>query len=419
MFESMYTPEEVKQNEKWSKLHGSASVVANNITNTYLPLFAISAIQVSNYQLGWINSIPSLISLFILLPGAWWLNHLERKREFTYYVILFNRLAILLIALTPFIDFMNKGLWLILAIGIMNLPLALTNLSWQSFIGDLIPEERRAAFFSERNFVSTIVGLVSTLVVGMILNFFNKSDPLPYQIFFIIAVTFGILEAVTILNHKEHPIKVNETSQSTKVKWYESFRHKPFIIFLICAGIFQFGWQMAWPIFSIYNITIANAPALWISIFSVANLIGQIVSFKWWGRFSEKHGNSKALLFACIGMALTSFCTIWSTNLYYLVVTNIVSGLALSGTTLLLFNQLLHVSPENVRTSCIAYYQMLVAIVGVISPQVGVLFYEEFGLSFSMNTSGVIRILGGVLFFISAIYLGQINRVNRKGKLFM
>lgn len=406
----MYSLEEIKENEKWSKLNGSAAVIAQTILNTYLPFFAISAIGVTNYQLGWINSMPALISLLVLLPGAWWMNHLERKKEFTFTVILFMRLFIVLIAITPFVQFMNQGWWLIIAIAIMNIPTALAGLSWQSFIGDLIPESRRASFFSERNRLSTIVGLITTIIVGFILNLYNRENPLPYQFFFAIAIIFGLIEAYYLYKHKEKTLARKKEQKKEKQHWYRLFTNYHYSAFLISAFVFHFGWQMAWPIFNIYQIKIANASALWISIFTVANQLGQIISFKWWGRYSEKKGNAKALFWSCLGMGITPIITIWSTNFVYLTFTNIISGLSLSGITLVLFNQLLQVSDAEERTNSVAYYQLMVSAVGFISPQVGVWFYETLGLSVSMNVSGAIRILGGLLFLVTVVYAGRIQK---------
>lgn len=410
----MYTSEEVKQNEKWSKLNGEAATVSNTIVSTYLPIFAINVVGVTNYQLGWINSMPSLISLLILLPAAWSMNQLERKREFTFVVILLMRVFIAFIAITPFVHFMNSGWWLIVAIAIMNVPTALASLSWQSFIGDLIPDNRRASFFSERNRLATIVGLITSVFVGFMLNLSSKSDPNPYVTVFLVAVLFGVIESLLIFKHKEIPLKSNnEKIQVKKLKWFRLFQNRPYVTFLVCAFVFQFGWQMAWPIFNIYNVKIAGATAFWISLFTVCSQIGQIVSFKWWGRYSEKYGHARALLLSCIGMGLTTTITIFSTNLYYLLLTNFISGIALSGITLLLFNELLAVSPIEERTNGIAYYQLMVGAVGFISPQVGVLLYETLGLSFSMNVSTIIRIIGGILFFLAPIYLYR-NKPRKK-----
>ncbi|WP_261178184.1 MFS transporter [Anaerobacillus sp. CMMVII] len=137
----------------------------------------------SNQQVGLISSLPSLMSILAMIPGAIWINRLEAKKKFTAITVLMARFFLLLLVFIPFIQFTNQAWILVVIIALMNFPTALATLSWQSFIGDLIPDERRGQFFSERNRILTIVGMITTFSVGVILNMFDVSAAGPYQIF--------------------------------------------------------------------------------------------------------------------------------------------------------------------------------------------------------------------------------------------
>ncbi len=63
--------------------------------------------------------------------------------------------------------------------------------------------------------------------------------------------------------------------------------------------------------------------------------------------------------------------TILSTNMVYLCVVNLIAGIPVAGTTLLLFNYLLEVCLDSDRTGYIAYYNVALAVVGFVSPEVG------------------------------------------------
>jgi hypothetical protein len=130
-------------------------------------------------------------------------------------------------------------------------------------------------------------------------------------------------------------------------------------LLLFLPLLFNFGAQMAWSIFSIYHIREANATALWFSLFSVTNQLAQIVSIKWWAKAANRWGNTMLLFVAATGMATAPILTILSTSLIYITLINLWIGLFVSGTNLLLFNQLLKVSPEKNRTIYIANYNFL------------------------------------------------------------
>lgn len=408
-----YLPEIVEKNERFSTLNGAHSLIASSLVTGFIPLFAIQVLGASNQQVGLISSLPALMSILAMIPGAIWINRLETKKTFTSVTVFMARFFLLLIAFVPIIPFANQAWLLVILIAMMNFPVALATLSWQSLIGDLIPDERRGQFFSKRNRVLTIVGMITTFCVGLILNFFEVNEAGPYQVFFCFGFLFGVLEVYYLTKHIEHKrvLDKSEVIKRFNSQFLKRFiSHKPYFYFLICALLFNFGWQMAWPLFSIYQINYANATAFWVSLFTVVNQLSQIVSYKWWGKSADKWGNTKMLLVAAIGMATIPILTILSTNLIYLVVVNLWSGLFVAGTTMLLFNQLLKVSPEDDRTSFLAGYNIIIAAVGVVAPQLGVLFLELYSMNVSMIISTIFRFIGGLSFLFVIVYVERKNK---------
>lgn len=418
----IYLPETIQKNERFSIWNGAFSIVSMSFVVGFIPLFAILVLGANNQQIGLISSLPSLMSIIAMIPGAVWINRLETKKKFTAVSIFAARFFFLLILLVPFIPFVNQAWIFVVLIALMNFPNALATLSWQSFIGDIIPDEKRASFFSQRNRILTLVGMITTFSAGMILNLFERSAAGPYQVFFVVAFAFGVLEVYYLMKHTEYR---KERPKREKVRRFDlsifpkMVKHKPYLYFLLCALLFNFGWQMAWPLFSIYQINYAHATAIWISMFTVANQISQILSYKWWGRSADKWGNTTMLVICAVGIATAPILTVMSTNLIYLTFVNLWTGIFVAGTTMLLFNQLLKVSPDNNRTSFIANYNVLVATVGVIAPQLGVLFLESFGITVAMSISSVFRFLGGISFLLVVFYVERKLKENKKMELMM
>jgi MFS family permease len=401
-------------NEKYSIKNGIASTIVLNVSNNYFPLFAIGVLGATNYQVSLINSLPQFIGMFAMILCSVLMGRLEEKKKFTAYSILFTRLFLILMFLVMYIPSQYQSWVFVVLVGLMNFPGAFVNLSWQSFIGDLIPERRRSEFFGDRNKILTIVGMVITFFFGILLQQFGKSNSLPYKIMFLIAFLSGLIEVYYLTKHievRKETSKVPKKKQ--KIIEWDAFCDKPFVYFLICGLFFNFAWQMAWSLFSIYQIKDAHANGMWISFFSVANQIAQIVSFKWWGRMSDKYSNAKMLILVSIGMASTPILTILSSNLLYLTIVNATSGLFVSGTVLILFNQLLEITNEENRSAYIANYNVLLAIVGFIAPQFGVFLLEQSNMDVAMITSGILR-ASSALLFLGMYYFLKRNKVQTK-----
>lgn len=389
-------------NEKLSIQNGIASTIVTNITNNYFTLFAISALGASNYQIGLMNSLPQFIGMFAMITGSILLGRLHEKKKFTAISVLYTRLFLLLITFVIYIPGEYRSWVFVLLVGLMNFPGSFALVSWQSFIGDLIPESRRSNFFSNRNRILTMVGMISTFFIGLALQYFHPANPLPYQILFFLAFLFGLIEVYYLFKHKE-PMLEKKVQVKSKGIGFHVYKHKPFLYFLACGLFFNFAWQMAWSLFSIYQIKYAMATGLWISLFAVANQVAQIVSFKWWGKMADKHSNAKMMILVSIGMASAPILNVLSTNLVYLLLVNGFSGFFVSGTVLILFNQLLEVTKEENRSLCISHYNVLLAFVAFIAPQFGVYLLETTSMDMAMTTATVLRGLNAFLFL--ALYL--------------
>jgi MFS family permease len=403
--EDMQSPsEQALRNEKNSILNGVASTIVTSMSNNYFALFAIGVLGATNYQVGLISSLPQIVGMFAMILGTAIMSRLQEKKRFTGLSILFTRFFLLAMFLVIYLPQEYRAWTFVILIGLMNLPGSFAMLSWQSFIGDLISDSRRSGFFSERNRILTIAGMFTTLMIGIGLQWFDKANPMPYQILFVLAFFFGVVEVFYLNKHIEPKKEVKKELKRVNFGW-DAYKHKPFIYFLICGLFFNFAWQLAWPLFNIYNIKIAHMSGFWISIITVANQVGQIISFKWWGRMADKHSNAKMLAFTAAGMATAPFLTILSTNMYYLTFVNFTSGLFVSGTVLLLFNQLLEVTLEENRSSFIAQYNIILAIIGFVAPQVGVFLLQFSSINTAMNLAAGMRLVSGAVFLVFYYYM--------------
>ncbi len=350
-------------NEKISIYHGMASTIALNFSNNFFPIFAITILGATNYQVGLISSLPPLMALLMTIPAAILLNRAHVQKKLVAMSVLLARLLFILIIALVYIPSTAFQSWaFLIVIALMSVPNTVANIGWQTLIGGLVSNSRRGAFFSDRNRLLTMVGLVSTLVIGILMK--DASDSVvAYQILFAVAFGFGLLEVFFLLKHDEGEVKIEGQLNKKKLMDWSIFQHSRYVWFLVGALFFNFTWQMAWGIFNIYHVRVVGATIFWISMFSVGSMLMQIVTFPLWKKWAENRSNVLVFTWAAIGMATTPFLTVLSKNLYYLTLVQTTSGFFLSGVILLLFNLLLEQSPENLRTYCITSYNVLLSVV--------------------------------------------------------
>jgi MFS family permease len=389
-------------NEKVSIYHGMVSTIAVNLASNFFPIFAISILGASNYQVGLISSLPPLVALIMTIPAAIMLNRLELQKKTVAMSVLWARIMFLLLAGVLFISSTYQAWAFLIIVALMNVPGTISNIGWQTLISGMIKEERRGTFFSDRNRLLTIVGMITTLIIGIVMKN-QTNNAVAYQLLFLIAFLFGLLEVFFLMRHKEtvQP-KTNMEQKNSSMDW-SIFKDNGYKWFLITALCFNFSWQMAWGLFNIYNVKYAHATILWISIFSVANQLAQIFTFPLWKKWAEQKSNTLMLVWVAAGMATAPFLTVLSTNLYYLTLVSMISGFFVSGTTLLLFNLLLEQSPTEKRTYCITSYNVLLSFVAFIAPQIGIWLLEVTGIQKSMDIISILRFISAIVFYLMYI----------------
>jgi MFS family permease len=399
-----------RDNERLSIWNGCFATVSMSIVNNFVAMYLLDALHATNDEMGLLNSLPSLVNLFAMLAAAVMIGRTRSKKRFCAIATTVSRSFYVWIALVPLLPIGDPALWVVWLVALTRVPQSFGDLSWQALMGDIIDPERRSVFFSERNRAMTIVGLLVTFGTGLVLQQFDKHLQWPYQIAFIATVLFSFMEILLLLWHDE-PAAPADNQVSVIVKGVRNIRgqaikdmirNRAFLWVVGALLFFNFAWQMSWPLFNIYQIRTAHAPAFWLGMITVANQLGQILTFRWWGRMEERYGTGKMMAWAAIGMGLAPVLTIMSTNMVYLCIVNLFTGIPLAGTLLLLFNYLLEVSPTEHRTTYIAYYNVALSVVGFIAPEVGIWLLNTFNMDVGMMTSTVLRILGGILFFYTA-----------------
>ena len=79
-------------NEKISIYHGMASTIALNFSNNFFPIFAITILGATNYQVGLISSLPPLVALLMTIPAAILLNRASTQKKLVAMSVLLARL---------------------------------------------------------------------------------------------------------------------------------------------------------------------------------------------------------------------------------------------------------------------------------------------------------------------------------------
>lgn len=224
---------------------------------------------------------------------------------------------------------------------------------WLSWIGDLVPDDRRGDFFARRNAIGTLAWLPLTLGAGLVLDAVRTArgphDPLGFLLIFAAA---ALASATTIALLSRVPDSAHEVRDSRSLAELARlpFRDANFRRFLAFTASWGFGIGVSAPFITAYLLEDLHAPYTTITLFGIVMGVVAVGSSRFWGRLADAHGH-RAILALCTAMVGT-FPLVWclTTPTNYLVVgiaLHVAGGVFWSGVVLTSTNLALSLSPRG------------------------------------------------------------------------
>lgn len=399
----------LEQNIRLNVYHGIIANIALNMVNPFVGIFAVR-LGATNYQIGLVSSAPALVGLLSMIPGGKFIDsRIDRKRWCAIFMLM-HRLFYLLLAAIPFFTPDKRAGVLVLTLALMNLPGSIANVSWQGFISRVVPHKRRASAFAKRSLAMNVAGTVAVLIAGRVLDILTY--PMGYQLVFAAAFAFALTE-IWVFKHLQELPDAAEGALAAEISvpaflgglpraiiddLREIVTRPRFVRFVLTSIFFYFAWQVAWPLFTLYQVRELGATNLWVSILNLSNTGGSLVGYGFWSKHMERNGSLKTLFISTLGIFIVPVVYAFSRSLYTIAFFNILTGAIFSGVMLSLFNSLLDMTPDERKTTYIAYYNTAITASTIFAPMAGVALLNFMNYRWAFLTTGALRLAGSLAF---------------------
>jgi len=293
-----------------------------------------------------------------------------------------------------------------------------------SWMGDLVPEEKRGRYFALLNSVASIVSLIGVICASLILDFGKKKSILFYC--FISLFFVGMLLRLFSLKYTkkkyEPKLALEEGYYFSLWSFIKTMRKNNFGRFVIYRSLFALANNIAEPFFAVFVLRELGFSYLQytIALIIVPSFI-QIVLFPLWGIFSDKYGNLETLKIAGLLASLYPFLWIISQNFYYIIfVPMILSGMGWSGINLATANFIFDNTTSKKRSLCFAYFSVFLGCGVFVGANLGG-FLAKLPINF-INNFLLLFLISGTLKLIT-IYLmpkrvKEVRRVQKRGSFY-
>jgi len=423
----MQTKKEEELKEKTMKLsikEGSSCSVMTGLGDYFVVPFATKVLNSSNFQIGILNGLSSLLPPLFQILGSKMMEKYTRKKIIMLFVALqaLMWLPILLLSLllwkNIFVEYLPAVL--IIFYTIYAIFGAIAGPAWFSLMGDIVPEDRRGKYFGKRSRITNFVLILSTLIGGFLLDYFTTQGLIlvGFSIFFFLACVFRLYSARLFSKHYEPKLKLEKGYYFNFWQFIKKAPSTNYGKFVIFVALFYIGVMIGGPFISVYMLKDLNFSFTTFMIVNMSASIFTLLFVPIWGKFADKYGNKQLLKIGSFLVGIMPILWIFSGNQFYLIfVPQLISGIGWAAFNLGASNFIYDSVSIPKRALCLAYYNITVGICIFIGSSIGGVLAKY--LSFDLvNTFFVLFIISGIVrLAFSVIMIGKIQEERKVVKV--
>jgi MFS family permease len=291
------------------------------------------------------------------------------------------RLALPVYATVPLISERDVAIAVLIAAAVIHYGLnAIGACSWNSWMRDLLPEDRLGAIFARRNLYGTVVGAVATLIAAFALN---RAGPevggdRVYVGLYAAGFLCGLVSTAALTQVPEPAMSPARGRSSLFRLLVQPFRDRNFRYVLRFVASWQFAVNLATPFFTVYFVRELGFSIGFVLVLTVLSQLANAVVVRGWGRLSDQFANkavltvSSPLYLICIAaLAFAGEFEVGATRSAYLIMLHIVMGAAQAGIGLATGNIVIKLSPSGGATSFLATNALVGAAASGAAPILG------------------------------------------------
>ncbi|MFT7245298.1 MAG: MFS family permease [Candidatus Azotimanducaceae bacterium] len=420
---------------------GVAFNIMTGVGENYFSAYAVF-LKATTQQVGMLAALPPLLAAFTQMLAVVLSQAIDVRKGIIVFGALLQIVGLLMIATLPTL-FPNWAFPLLLASVIMyfvgpNLGAPL----WGSLMGVLVPESVRGRFFALRTRLSSMASFSSLLAAGTILQLFDSLGHTLYG--FLLIFSIGMLArsySCYQLSQLFDPPRPNRSAPRHERDGLPGpallRQHPNFLRFSLFFASMQFAVAISGPFVVVYLLRDLHFSYLELTLNTAASVLMQFLVLNRWGRLGDLFGNRIILRFTGYTIPIIPALWVLSTDFYYLLLVQMISGLVWSGYSLSTSNFLFDLTPAHRRGGMMAVHNLFGSLAVFLGASVGsalalilpthiatsVFSFEiEFGWSSVFYgvflTSSLTRLLIGWLFLPHINEVRAVKRMSYSGLAF-
>lgn len=352
------------------------------LADAYLAIL-LSHIGISDAVIGIISSLVSFAFLFQLL-SIFMMAHLKNTKRSVLFLDTLSNFIFLSLYLIPFLKVSREVKTVIVIVCILLG--YLFKYMIQSLIfrwgNSYVAPNKRGEFSALKEIISLISGIVFTLIVGYVIDYFESIQQIRGGFLFIAAtmLLINLSNFISILFIKnESNNKVAEEKRPLKDVVQNTLRNRNFVNVIIMSVLYQFGHYLYYGFMGTYK---TSDLLLSVGTIQIINMIGafcRMIFSKPFGRYSDRTSFSKgygmALMLIVISNVFFIFCT--PKTWWFIIPGTVLYNISLAGSNSNNFNIVYSYVKAEYIVQAMAIKQSITGVMGFAASLIGGIILQK------------------------------------------
>jgi MFS family permease len=355
----MHGPDEkVKKSLKYSVWDGVFSGAMIGFTQEYLAPFLLE-LGATVRQIGLLSALPNFVGSIVQMNSIRLTEKLKARR---HTINLFVLLQALMLLPMSFMAYKGTGDPFIF-IGMVILFTAFGAIAtppWSSLMSDLVPQEKRGAYFGWRYRAIGFVNLGATFMAGFILHRMTGIKVyLGFFIIFFFAFIFRMVSLYFLTRMYEPHFEHKKEDEFTLYQFLARIRESNFAKFVLFVSMMSFSVNLSAPFFAVLMLKDLKFNYLLYTLIIITAQVMTHLSIRRWGKHADHVGNLKVLKLTARLIAPIPLFWIFCQKPAFLFCVQMFAGFAWSGFSLCATNFIYDAVSPGKRIRCVSYFNFL------------------------------------------------------------
>lgn len=383
------TEDDVQRGMKSVIQDGMATSAMGTFTGgVFLTAYALQ-LGASNYIIGLLAAIGPLMNL-IQVPCIYLVEKIKNRKAIVVTSSLISRSFWLLIAAIPFLFSSKIGIFVLVGgMAFHSVLAAVSGTAWNPWLRDLLPQDKLGSFFSRRMIMSTVLGIVLSLVCASYVDqwkkFFPDQEIYAYSVLFVLGFIAGIIGVFYLSRIPEPRMAPPEGKVNFLGVLALPFKDDNFRKLMAFLGSWTFAVNLAAPFFTVYLLKRLDMEMSVVIGLSILSQLVHLVFLKIWGKFADRFTNKSVLsvsgpmfLICILAWTFTTMPDKHILTFPLLIIIYVFMGIATAGTNIAAGNIGMKLAPKGKATSFLTVSNFINSLAASFSPILGGKFADYF-----------------------------------------